>query len=64
MELEESRDRGYEEGRGEESERGGKRREGKGGKGERTLRSWKAAVLTFRFSSRRSTTSRYDHPTS
>lgn len=29
-----------------------------------TLRSWKAAVLTFRFSSRRSTTSLYDHPTS
>ena len=39
----------------------------KGGEREqegRTLRSWNAAVLTFRFSSRRSTTSRYDHPTS
>lgn len=29
-----------------------------------TLRSWNAAALTFLFSSRRSTTSRYDQPNS
>lgn len=31
---------------------------------QRTFRSWKAEALTFLFSSNRSTTSRYDHPTS